>query len=183
MKKLILGVTCALSLVTATFAADTTVATVKAPSVQNESLFNAQELGLSLSTGYILDNEEAFKDPYALNLAAGVFYFPWRNFGGELNIPFASTKGVSVQEVQFGVLVRVPLSKTVPVLKNLAPYVGVGGVYNWETSEDWAYIAKGGLEFRFNSKWGFFTEYQWRNVDFDWGDGQGSLQGGLRFVF
>lgn len=157
----------------AAFAADT----------KPESLFNAGELGLSLGTGYTVDVANAFKDPYAVNLQAGAFWFPWRNFGVEASVPFFSTKGVSVQEVQAGVVVRLPLAKTVPVLRNISPYVGVGGVYNWETDESWAYVGKVGTEVRLNKKWGVFAEGQYRNVNFDWADGQTSVVGGLRFVF
>ena len=180
----ILGAVCALALVTSTFAADTnTVATVKAQSAQTDSLFNAKEFGLSLATGYTIDTSAAFQQDYTFNLNAGAFWYPWRYAGLEFNVPFYQTTGVSVDEVQAGVVLRLPLSKTTPVLKNISPYIGLGGVYNWDTVENWAYITKVGTEFRFNKKWGIFAEGQYRNVDFDWGDGQTSLNGGLRLVF
>ena len=94
-----------------------------------------------------------------------------------------STKGVSVQEVAFDVVLRLPLSKSTPVLKNIAPYIAAGGVYNWQTQENWAYVGKAGVELRLNKKVGFFVEGQYRNVDFDWGQGQTSLNGGIRLVF
>lgn len=173
MKKLIAVLTSVFVLSVAVNAADT----------NSPSLFNAGELGLSLGTGYVVDRADAFKDPYALNFQAGAFWFPFRNLGFEANVPFYSTKGVSVQEVQAGVVVRLPLSKTTPVLKNVAPYLGLGGVYNWQTDEDWAYIAKVGTEFRFNKKWAVFAEGQYRNVDFEWNDGQTAIVGGLKLVF
>jgi opacity protein-like surface antigen len=173
MKKLIVLIGCVLTLASSVFAADT----------NSTSLFNVGELGLSLGSGYTVDRAAAFQQPYAINLQAGAFWFPWRNLGFEADVPFYSTKGVSVQEVQAGLVARLPLSKTVPVLKNIAPYVGVGGVYNWQTDEKWAYVAKGGVEFRFNKKWGVFGEAQYRNTDFEWSDGQTSVVGGLKFVF
>lgn len=150
----------------------------------SDSFFNAKEFGLSLSTGYALDRANLFKDAYSVNLEAGAFYFPFRYFGAEVNVPFYSTKGVAVQEVQWGLLARLPLSKSVPVLKSIAPYVGVGGVYNWDTAQDWAYIAKAGVDVRFNSKWGIFVEGQYRNYEVsNWGQGQTSLQSGIKFAF
>jgi opacity protein-like surface antigen len=173
MKKLIVLLTCMAAFAVTAIAADT----------NSTSLFNAGEVGLSLGSGYTVDRADAFKDPYAMNLQAGAFWFPWRNLGIEADVPFYSTKGLSVQEVQAGVVFRLPLSKTTPVLKNIAPYLGVGGVYNWETAENWAYVGKVGAEFRFNKKWGVFAEGQYRNVDFDWNAGQTSVVGGLKFVF
>lgn len=160
----------------------TFVVTAMAADTNSTSLFNAGELGLSLGTGYTVDRAAAFQQPYAVNLQAGAFWFPWRNIGFEADVPFFSTKGVSVQEVQAGIVARLPLSKTTPVLKNIAPYVGVGGVYNWQTDQDWAYVGKAGVEVRLNKKWGVFGEGQYRDKDFKF-DGQTSVVGGLRFVF
>lgn len=174
--KIVFGAVCALVIATSAF-------TVNAADKNDTSLFNAKEFGLSLGTGYTVDRAAAFQQPYAVNLNAGAFWFPWRNLGVEANVPFFSTKGVSVQEVAFDVVVRLPLSKSTPVLKNISPYAGVGGVYNWQTDENWAYVGKVGAEVRLNSKWGVFAEGQYRNVDFDWADGQTSVVGGLRFVF
>lgn len=182
MKKLIIGLFCALSLVTAAFAADTNSVTVTAKDTST-SLFNAKEFGLSIGSGYTLDRAALFKQPYSVNLNAGAFFYPWRNLGIEADVPFYETKGVSVQEVQFGPVLRFPLSKDKPILKNLAPYIGAGGIYNWQTTQDWAYYGKVGLEVRVNKHWGVFTEGQYRNSDLKANDGQTSVQGGLRLVF
>ena len=179
--KVIASVFCALAVVFA----------VSANAATNEtSLFNAGELGLSLSTGYdvgaanTVNGSTLFGQPYNFNLTAGAFYFPWRNLGFEANVPFYQTKGASVDEVQVGLLLRAPLSSTTPILKNLSPYVGVSGVYNWNDAQDWAYIGKAGLEVRLNKKWGVFAEGQYRNYEFqNWGNGAVSVQGGLKFVF
>lgn len=173
--KLIAGVFCALALTFATVAS--------AATNEQASLFNAGETGLSLSTGYTLDPAASFQSEYAFNLTAGVYHYVTRNIGVEVNVPFYSTKGVSVSEVQAGLLARLPLTSNVPLFKNFAPYVGLGVVYNWNTVEDWAYVAKAGVEWRANKKWGVFAEYQYRNVDFDWGKGEARLQGGLKFNF
>lgn len=192
--KMFVGVFCALLLVTSAFAADKAVSAANSPvaveTVKATSLFNAGEVGLSLSTGYDVGAANAvkgstlFNQPYNFNLTAGAFYFPWRNVGLEANVPFYQTKGVSVDEVQAGLLFRLPLSSDKVILKNVAPYVGLGGVYNWNNAQDWAYVAKVGTEVRLNKKWGVFAEGQYRNHEFqNWGQGAVSVQGGLRLVF
>ena len=194
MKKLtqiVVGTLIAIALTTSAIAADTTVKakantpvvvqTIAAPST---SLFNAGEVGLRLGSSYTLDTSAPFKQAYGLNFNAGAFYFPWRNVGVEANVPFYQTKGVSVDEIQAGLLVRLPLSKTKTFLKNIAPYVGVGPVYNWQTDNTWAYIAKVGVDYRLNKKWGIFVEEQYRNSSFsNFERGQNTLTGGLKFVF
>jgi len=193
--KMIVGVFCALALATSAFAADKVVSgtsgvAVESVAAQSTSLFNAGEVGLSLSTGYdvgaanTINGETLFGEPYTFNLTAGAFWFPFRNVGVEANVPFYQTKGVSVDEVQAGLLFRLPLSEDKAILKNVAPYVGLGGVYNWNDAQDWAYIAKVGTEVRLNKKWGIFAEGQYRNHEFqNWGNGAVSVQGGLRLVF
>ncbi len=152
-------------------------------------MFNAKEFGLAFGTGYSLgqanqiSGKTAFNAPYSLNFNAGAFYFPYRNLGVEANVPFYQTKGVSLSEVQAGLVLRLPLAKTVPVFRNFAPYVGVGGVYNWNSAKDFAYTAKVGGEVRLNKNWGVFIESQYRNTDFNFGQGQTTLNGGLHLVF
>lgn len=177
--KWLVSALCALTLVTTAFAADTA-----SPTAKPESIFNSGEFGLTLGTGYTLDKSALFKQDYTLNLNAGAFYFPFRYAGVEVNVPFYQTKGVAVDEVQFGTLFRLPLAKTTPLFRNLSPYIGIGGVYNWQLAQDWAYIGKAGLEFRINKKWGVFAEYQYRNYELkSWDRGQNSLAGGLKLVF
>jgi outer membrane protein W len=173
--KLIAGVFCALALTFATVAS--------AATNEQASLFNAGETGLSLSTGYAVDNDSAFQNDYSFNLTAGLYHYATRNIGAEVNVPFYTSDGFEVREVQAGLLARLPLSSNVPLFKNFAPYVGAGGVYNWETAQDWAYIAKAGVEVRLNKHWGVFAEYQYRNSDFTWETGEQRVQGGLKLVF
>lgn len=193
-KTLIAGIFCAIVLATSAFAADTAVkagSAAQTTAVANTSLFNAGEVGLSLSTGYdlgaantITGGKSLYGQPYAFNLSAGAFYFPLRNVGFEVNVPFYQTKGVSLDEVSAGVLFRLPLSSTTPILKNISPYVGASAVYNWQETQKWAYIGKAGVEVRLNSKWGVFAEAQYRNHELDnWGNGAVGAQGGLKFVF
>ena len=163
-------------LVSSAIASDTNTA--------SSSLYNAKEFSLNLGTGYVLDTSAAFQQNYSFNLAVGTTYFLTRHLGLEAWVPFYSTKGTSVQEVQFGALFRVPLSSEKAILKNFAPYVGIGGVYNWNTESDWSYIAKVGAEFRVNKKWSTFVEGQYRNDEFShWGRGQVNLVGGLKLIF
>lgn len=155
----------------------------KGYSSTNESLFG-REVGLSLGTGYVLDPSAAFQQDYSFNLSAGAFGYLNKWFGAEVNVPFYQTKGVSVSEVQAGLLFRLPLAVETPVLRNTALYLGAGGVYSWQDQSDWAYIGKVGAEFRLNKKWGFALEGQYRNDQFsNWGNGSVSLVGALHLVF
>jgi opacity protein-like surface antigen len=172
--KWIAGVFCALTILSTTAFAATN---------EQASLFNAGETGLTLSTGYTVDPSAAFQSEYSFNLTAGLYHYLTRNIGVEVNVPFYSTKGASVTEVQAGLLARLPLSSNVPLFRNFAPYIGLGGVYNWNTVQDWAYVAKAGVEVRLNKNWGIFTEYQFRNSDFNWSKGEQRVAGGLKFTF
>jgi len=141
-----------------------------------ESLFNAHEKSLTLSSGYVYDGCDLFGADYQNNVTAGVAYFPTKVLGVEGRVPFYQSEGVSVTEAQAGVLFRVPFH-------HFAPYVGLGAAYNWNEVVDISYIAKGGLEYRFNKGWGLFTEYQYRNNDSNWELGTSSVHAGVRFVF
>jgi outer membrane protein W len=109
-----------------------------------------------------------------------VAYFPTKHLGLEASVPFYSTKGVSVSEVQAGVLARLPLGG---IASRFSPYVGLGTAYSWQTDAQWAYVAKAGVEFRINSKIGLFTEGQYRDADLNFKQGETSLKGGIRLVF
>lgn len=165
MKNTILSIIAACGLCFSTFAQD-----------NNESLFNAKELGVSLSSAYVVDTAAAFQRDYSFNITAGLSYFPTRNFGVEVNVPFYQTAGPSVSEVQAGFLARLPLG-------HIAPYIGLGGVYNWNSDSEFAYIGKAGLELRFNKKWGIFGEGQYRNNNFVWERGSLAVVGGVKVVF
>lgn len=154
----------------------------------NGGLFNANELSVGLGTSYVADYhatsvKNAFSTPYNFNLEAGASYFVTRNLGLEAWVPFYATKGASVSEVQAGAVLRLPLSRTVPLFKNVAPYVGLGGAYAWNADAKWAYIAKAGVEFRLNKKWGVFAEGQYRNADLRLNNGATTAAGGIRLVF
>jgi hypothetical protein len=166
MKKLFLITLTALALAVAP-------ATVVAS--ESNSLFNAKELSVALGTGYVVDTAAAFEQDYTFNLTAGVGYYLTKNFGIEANVPFYQSHGASVEEVQVGLLARVPIGF-------VAPYVGVGGAGNWEADKTWSYIGKVGVEVRLNPKWGVFVEGQYRDIAFD-GNGAITVQGGVRLVF
>ena len=156
---------------------------VSAVASDTNGLFSAKELSVSLGTGYTLGNIPSLNTPYAFNLNAGAQYFVTKNIGLEVDVPFYATKGVSVNEVQGGLLFRVPLAETKSFWKHWAPYVGVGTVYNWTVSDKWAYNVKVGTEWRWNPKWGLFAEGAYRNINFDMNNGLFSLNGGVRLAF
>jgi opacity protein-like surface antigen len=178
MKKLIVVLMSVASLMVTQTMADT------------NSLFNSGELGLTISSGYDvgsankINGKTLFSAPYDFNLSVGAFWFPWRNLGVEASIPVYNTTGVSVDEIQSGVVIRLPLSKDARVLKNISPYIGLGGAYNWRDEQNWAYVGKLGVDLRFNKKWGVFTEGAYRNYELDdWRQGSITVQGGLKLVF
>lgn len=153
-----------------------------------DSIFNAKEVGLSIGSGYTVNTASptlkgAFQNPYSVNLTAGASYFITRNLGLEANVPFYQSKGVSVSEVQAGLLFRIPLSRSTIILKNIAPYVGLGGVYSWNSDNNFAYVAKVGSEFRINRKCGIGVDGQYRNNDFNWQKGSTSVNAYLKLVF
>ena len=157
-----------------------TLATVTFSSVgqtnQTSQLFTGNELSLTLGSSYVAD--KGFNDDYSFNLSVGAQYFLTKNIGVDALVPVYSTKGVSVSEVAFGGLVRVP------VINHVAPYLGVGAVYNWQDKTDWNYYAKGGLEVRLVKGWGVFGEGVYRVDTLDnYKNGSTSVQGGLRLVF
>jgi opacity protein-like surface antigen len=176
MKKLITaiaGIVMAALLMTSTMAADT----------NSPSLFNKNEIGLTLGSTVNLDAAANYHAVDSYNLNLGAFWFPTRNLGFEASVPLYYSTGQSIQEVNAGLLWRLPLAKDTVILKNLAPYVGLGGVYNWQTAQNWAYVGKVGVEARLNKKWGLFVEGQYRNSDFVWANGQVSVGTGLRLIF
>jgi len=174
-----------------------------------ESLFNTGEVGLTLSSGYLINPESVrsvrtvpqsqveyegchprqktvirnHDGERTVNITAGAFWYPTKLLGVEANVPFYSTEGVSVQEVQTGLLLRLPLFNGCPVLRHVAPYGGIGTVYNWKEGDRWSYVGKGGVNIRLNKKWGIFGEYQYRNVNFNLDQGHSTVQGGFNFVF
>ena len=105
-KTLIAGIVCAIALVfgTTAFAADTVKAgtTVQTTAVQSTTLFNGNELAVSLSSGYVVDPAAAFQQDYNLNLTAGASYFVNKYVGVETAVPFYLSDAVAVSEVQAG---------------------------------------------------------------------------------
>jgi outer membrane protein W len=156
---------------------------VSAVAADSGSLFNAKELSLSLRSGYDVNAfgatkvADAFAKPYNFNLEAGAAYFLTKNLGAEVIVPFYQTKGVSLDNVQAGLVLRVP------VFTHFAPYVGASADYAWNATDKFTYIAKAGLEFRFNRGWGLFTEADYQNKDFNWSKGNVSVNGGVRLTF
>jgi hypothetical protein len=169
MKKTLLTLIVALMTLGGVYGQDT-----KAPTA---SLFNAGEVGLSLGSGYVVETSAPFKQDYSFNLIAGAHYFPTKYVGVQAFVPFYATKGVSVTEAQAGLTLRLPIGF-------VAPYIGGNGLYNWNADSEWAYVGRGGLEVRVNSKVGIFAEGQYRNNTFkNWDKGAVSVVGGVKFNF
>ena len=166
---------------------------------ETNRLFNANEFSVSVGSGYVVDTAKAFQADYSLNFEAGAAYFLTENFGLEGRVPFYQTDGVSVYEARLGGVARLPIKLPVG---EIAPYIGIGGVYSWQANTDeysyrvhrrtvvasyddkeWAYTAKIGVEGRINSKWGVYTEAEYRNTDFELQNGAVTVLAGFRLVF
>ena len=171
MKKLLLSLITVLAFAGVAMAANT----------NSNDLFRGKEVSLRVATGYTLDANPtsikgAFGHRYDLNFNAGAAYFFTKNFGIEGNVPFYQNKGVSVSQVEVGLLARLPLG-------HFAPYAGLGAIYAWNDSDKFTYNVKGGLEYRLNKHLGVFGEADYRNKDFVWKKAQTSINAGVRFAF
>jgi len=208
MKKLLIAIVVCLSVFS--------VVNVKAADVTRPvapSLFNAGEVGLTLSSGVSVNPKDSVrtvpgpvvddfierkycpsentpeqvvrsKGHRTVNFTVGGFWFPTKLVGVEANLPiFNEENGVHVDEVQAGLLLRLPLFEKCPVLRHVAPYAGLGTVLNWQEGNTWSYVAKGGLSVRVVKHVELFGEYQYRNVDFHWSQGSRVVQAGLKFPF
>jgi opacity protein-like surface antigen len=164
MKKILLTVLACLALVGQGYSAD------------KVDLFNAKEIGISLNSGYVIDTSAPFQQDYSFNLGVSASYSLTKNFVLQTTLPFYQTKGVSISEIQAGVIARLPVG-------HFAPYVGANYVYDWDADNKSAYIGRAGLEFRFNPKWSTFVEWQYRNNNFDWDNGSQSIVGGITLIF
>jgi hypothetical protein len=120
--------------------------------------FNGKELSISLGTGYALDggfsDVKNFAQKYDLNLNAGASYFVTRYLGIEAEVPFYQTKGVSVDRVSAGPVLRLPL------FDRVAPFIQPNVTYNWHDNK-FSYGAAFGLEERLWKGWGLqqFANY------------------------
>lgn len=140
------------------------------------SYFNAKELSVSLNSGYVVDTDKGFQDNYAFNISAGVGYYFTKYLGATVNLPFYETKGVSLHEIDAGLVARLPIGR-------FAPYVGASALADWTTDNQWKYIGRAGLEFRINPKVGLFSEWQYRDNNLNFDQGEHKLVGGVKIVF
>ena len=128
--------------------------------------FNGNELSLSLGTGYTLQGGFAdvknFADKYDFNLNAGAQYFITKYLGVEGEVPFYQSKGVSVDRVTAGPVLRLP------IFDRVAPFVQPNVTYNWVDNK-FSYGASAGIEERFFKGWGLqeFASYGVKDFNSD----------------
>ena len=167
------------------------------------NLFKANEIGLKVGADYTFDKGPN-QSEYNFGFNAGVEYFLTKHFGFEVSMPFYEKNGISVHEVSFGALFRVPV-------KRFAPYLGLGAAYDWAPTagsshtycftspcvpetycEDvftpyddlWSYYVKLGVEWRFAEHWGLYAEGAYTIESFNkWEDGSFSVGLGVRLSF
>lgn len=120
-----------------------------AGSVQAESLFKANELGLNLFGTYA-DREE---DHWGGGV--GLSYFFTRNIGLGASTHWENWSGSFIDEALGEAYVRLPLGDF-----PIAPY-GIGSAgYNWQF-DGWLFGVGGGAEARFTEAVGIFSDVQY----------------------
>lgn len=136
----------------------------------NNSLFNANELGVSLSTVTDFDSD------YRHNATLGVSYSITRNLGVEVSAPIYLEDGGNILDSA-----SVGGSFRLPITRNLALSVRVLGNYNWE-SENWNGVVGPTVSFRLNPKWEVFAsaDYNFTKFNKEFNEGDWTYGLGLR---
>ncbi|MEK6883726.1 MAG: outer membrane beta-barrel protein [Nanoarchaeota archaeon] len=138
---------------------------------ESESLFNAKEFSLGLTTHKVLDQN------YEANLYAGIGYSFTRNFLVEAEVPIYQKDSIAVDSVSFGALYRYP------VFTYFSPYLRIGVDYNWDNS-DWDGYGGIGVSARIVKSWEIFSDINYSLEDFNnLSDGHFFVRGGIRLVF
>ena len=142
---------------------------------QVSSLFNANELSVSLST------TTDFSSDYRANVTVGADYYVTKNLGLSLLAPVYLEDGGNVLDnVSAGLSFRVP----VPKLENVALVARGLANYNWD-DDKWGGVLGGYAELRLNHKWGVFVggDYAFENLSDKFDDGSWLFSAGIRLVF
>jgi outer membrane protein W len=145
--------------------------------------FRAQEFSIDVF-GTASVNEDDLEHPSGdrfstdgrLGLGLGGTYFFARHFGIEAEAYTENTHHSFVDNVSGSFLARLPIESV-----HLAPYLLIGGGYQFDPIEQWFAHGGVGLEFRFNSKWGIFTDARYVITEDSANFGLGRL--GVRLVF
>jgi hypothetical protein len=137
---------------------------------ETESLFNAKEFGVSLTTTKVLDQN------YEANLNVGLSYSLTKNFLVDAEVPVYQKDSVAIDSLSFGITYRYP------VLTYVAPYASVGTRYEWNDG-NWDGYCRVGIEGRISRKWSVFTDASYNFGDFNsFNDGNWSVRGGIRLI-
>lgn len=133
-----------------------------------EGTFNAQEFSVSAFLG------DTGKDDADFAPGFGISYFPTRHFGFGAYTHIEEYDGKFIDNLYGEVQYRYPIRY------GLAPYALASAGYSFE-GEETIFGLGGGVEWRFNDRWGIFGDvrYQW-NDDTD--DGAG-YRLGIRYTF
>jgi hypothetical protein len=134
-----------------------------------DSYFNGREWSLSFFGGYV------DKDNSDLAPGAGVSYFLTRHLGVGAFTHWENFDGTFFDNISAEGYFRWPLDRL-----HLAPYAVVSFGYSFETEETFEGIGAG-AEYRFNEKWGAFSDLRWQfNNDTDSGV---AVRFGVRWTF
>jgi hypothetical protein len=153
------------------------------PPPESPPLFRAREFSLDIfGTGTV--NEDVLEHPSGdristdgrLGLGLGGTYFFSRHFGIEAEGYSENTHHSFVDNLSGSLIGRLPIESV-----HLAPYLLVGGGYQFDPIEQWFGHGGIGLEWRFNAKWGVFTDARYVITEDSANFGLGRV--GVRLVF
>lgn len=132
------------------------------------SLFDSRELSLSLSSGY----KFAGNNNINASVGAQYMYFSW--LGGDVTVPLYQDKGISVNSVSFGPVVRIGITD------RLAVVARGGASYVW-SSDSWTGYTSIGPEFKITRGIGLFINgnYSYPNFN-DFQKGSFGATAGIR---
>jgi len=139
------------------------------PAPKAEALFQDHEFQIDLLGG--ATSEDLDQDNVELGAGAGVSYYITDTFGFGVSAFTTDKEHHTVDQLSWDVLARQPIGDRV------APYLFVGGDYNFERDE-WLAHSGAGLEIRLIRHLGTFAEARWETdfVDHDQAVGRAGVR-------
>jgi hypothetical protein len=147
------------------------MATFLQAETNNETLFNKNEVGVSLSGSYLKKSEKNWSG------ALGVNAFPLQRYvGAEVSTTIQEREGTLLENVQVDLVGRIPFDKY-----NLAIGAKGGALRDFNTGDN-DYGVGPFVEYRFNQNWGLRVEHRFIFEQGDRDDNQ-ETRFGVNLVF
>jgi hypothetical protein len=175
-KSVLIAVASVISLPLSSFAGHAIVDKNPKNPVPPPSCFADQELQLDVYAAYV-DSESDSSHGDGWGGGLGLNYYFQRNVGVGLDATITTGSPSELWQFSAFLLLRYPIEGSFC----WAPYMKLGGGWEFNGDNEGFLLGGGGVEFRFNPKWGFFTE-----ATFNWADNDSSslqARAGFRFVF